>query len=43
MCGAISTRCITDGCDGWTRYDIHCVKCIDIRLPQKRIFLRRGE
>ena len=28
MCGAITTNCITEGCDGMARYDIICYQCI---------------
>lgn len=43
MCGAISTKCNTNNCDGWARYDIYCIKCMDSRVVARRIFLRRGE
>lgn len=42
MCGAISTPCRTNGCEGYARYDVYCHKCNKI-TSKKRTFLRRGE
>ena len=39
MCGAISVKCKTDGCNKWVRYTIYCKEC----EKTKKIFLRRGE